>query len=173
MNDPTDAASSPDRSTPGVWQARLLHIFISHGHDYWTRGGEGRLQHGSVDLDQVECVAGMGLRGDRYFNKRPDAKGQVTFMAAQAVADIRREFKLPKLPAAVFRRNLVVDGVDLKDWLGRTFVFQDLTFEGTQECCPCDWMDRVVAPGCQDFMKIAFRGGLRAKVLSSGTIHRG
>jgi MOSC domain-containing protein YiiM len=68
----------------------------------------------------------------------------------------------------VFRRNLVVRGVDLAAWKGRRFRFQGVEFEGSQECTPCHWMDRVVAEGAQQWMKERFRGGLRAKILSDG-----
>ena len=160
-------------SEPGWENASLLHIFISHGHDYWGRQGEGRMQHGITSVPEVECVAGQGLRGDRYFGYRADFKGQVTFFAAEAVSEIREAFKLPKLPASIFRRNLIVQGVDLRQWLGQRFTFQGIHFEGTQECKPCDWMNRVVAPGTEEFMKRHFRGGLRAKVLTSGTLRAG
>lgn len=165
--------AEPDQTLAPEWNAELRHIFISEGHDYWGRQGEGRMQHGVNSPDEIECVAGMGLRGDRYFNVRPDAKGQVTFFAEDVVKEVRLAFGLPKLPASVFRRNLIVAGVRLAEWKGRRFRFQGVEFEGSQECTPCQWMDRVVAPGTQDFLKEKFRGGLRAKVIVSGTLRVG
>lgn len=153
---------------PPEWQAELRHIFISAGHDYWGRQGEGRMQHGIDAPPEVECVAGMGLRGDRYFGARPNNKGQVTFFEAGVVEEVRQTFKLPKLPPSVFRRNLIVAGVTLAAWKNRRFRFQGVEFEGSQECTPCEWMDRVVAPGTREFLKQNFRGGLRAKVISDG-----
>lgn len=151
-------------------QGTLLHIFVSPGHDYWGSQGAGRLQHGIREVAEAECVAGRGLRGDRYFHSKPGHKGQVTFFEAGVVEEIRKEFKLPKLPASVFRRNLIVEGVRLKEWLGRQFLFQGILFEGAQECKPCHWMSRVVNDGTEEFMKKEFRGGLRAKILSDGTL---
>jgi len=148
-----------------------MNIYISSGHDYWGRQGEGRLQNGISSVQQVECVEGMGLRGDRYFNYKPDYKGQVTFFSAEIVDEVRRHFKLPRLPASVFRRNLIVEGVDLQFWKGRRFQLQGVEFEGSQECSPCHWMDRVIAEGAENFLKGKFRGGLRAKVTTSGTLH--
>lgn len=152
------------------WEGKLLHIFISSGHDYWGRQGEGRLQSGITEVAEVECVAGMGLRGDRYFGYKPDYKGQVTFFDSETVGQVRRDFKLGELPASVFRRNLIVQGIHLREWLGKRFQFQGIEFEGSQECKPCHWMDRAVAPGTEDFLKGMFRGGLRAKILTSGTL---
>ncbi len=159
-----------ETSTVPQWHARLLRIYISAGHDYWGKQGEGRMQHGITAVNEVECVAGKGLRGDRYFAYRPDFKGQVTFFDAAVVDAIRETFKLPKLPASVFRRNLIVQGVDLQAWMGKRFQFQGIEFEGSQECKPCPWMDRVIADGAQEFLKPKFRGGLRAKILTSGIL---
>ncbi len=158
----------PAPCPPPEWQAELVAIYISPGHDYWGKKGEGRLQHGITAPDEVECVADMGLRGDRYFGYKPGYKGQVTFFAAEIVAEVRAHFKLPLLPASVFRRNLIVRGVDFRKWNGKRFRFQGVEFEGCQECRPCHWMDRVIAPGGEEFLKGHFRGGLRAKILTSG-----
>ena len=174
-----DSTSSPDTpeaepglsGAPPIWNARLIHIYTSSGHDYWGRQGEGRMQHGINSLSEVECVAAMGLRGDRYFNKRPNARGQVTFFDLRVVQQIREQFKLPKLPASIFRRNLIVEGVNLRHWLGKRFRFQGVEFEGAQECTPCEWMDRVIALGAEQFLKTGFRGGLRARIITSGLLH--
>lgn len=153
------------------WEGvRLRNIYISPGHDYWGRHGAGRLQHGIMDVPEVDCVAGKGLVGDRYFGYRADYKGQVTFFEEEVVEEIRDIFKVPKLPSSVFRRNLIVSGVRLKDWLGKRFVFQGIEFEGCQECRPCHWMSRVVEEGTEAYMKANFRGGLRAKVITSGVL---
>lgn len=154
-----------------VWdEVRLLDIFISAGHDYWGKRGEGRMQHGITRVEEVECVAGKGLKGDRYFGYKPDFKGQVTFFDAEVFEEVRAHFKLPKLPASVFRRNLIVQGADLTKWLGKRFVFQGIEFEGAQECKPCEWMSRVIADGAEEFLKPRFRGGLRAKIRTSGVL---
>ncbi|MES2708464.1 MAG: MOSC domain-containing protein [Verrucomicrobiota bacterium] len=167
--------ATADPEVPGLDTrgGRLLRIFISSGHDYWGRQGEGRLQSGITAVSEAECVAGMGLRGDRYFGYRPDFKGQVTFFEMETVMEIRQRFKLPRLPASVFRRNLILEGVRLQEWLGKRFRLQGVEFEGSQECRPCHWMDRAVAEGTEDFMKEKFRGGLRAKIITGGTLRTG
>lgn len=120
----------PVDPAPPAWQAELRHIFISAGHDYWGRQGEGRMQHGMSSPSEIECVADMGLRGDRYFGVRPGYKGQVTFFDLAVVEEVRRLFKLPRLPASVFRRNLIVSGARLADWKNRRFRFKGVEFEG-------------------------------------------
>lgn len=155
------------------WHADLLEIWISPGNDFRGRHDKDRLNHGIIGLSEVECVAGMGLRGDRYFGYKPDFKGQVTFLAAAVVQAIREHFSMPDLSSSVFRRNLIVSGIDLAEWAGRRFRFQGVDFEAAEECKPCYWMDQVVAPGAEEFLRGNFRGGLRARILSDGLLKSG
>jgi molybdopterin synthase catalytic subunit len=152
------------------WQADLLEIWISEGNDFRGRHDKGRLEHGIRSVPSVECVAGMGLRGDRYFGYKPDFKGQVSFFDAAAVEAVREQFSQADLSSAVFRRNLIVRGIDLAEWVGKCFRFQGIDFEASEECKPCYWMDEVVAPGAEEFLKAKFRGGLRARILSDGVL---
>lgn len=152
------------------WPAELVEIWISEGNDFRGRHDKGRLEHGIRGVSEVECVAGMGLRGDRYFGYKPDFKGQVTFLNRDAVQAVRDHFSQPGLSSSVFRRNLIVQGVDLAAWAGKRFRFQGVEFEASEECKPCYWMDEVVGPGAEAFLKERFRGGLRARVLSDGVL---
>jgi molybdopterin-guanine dinucleotide biosynthesis protein A len=162
----------PLNHTP-EWKADLISIWISDGHDFKGRHDQGRLDHGIREVSEVRCVNGLGLEGDRYFGYRPDFKGQVTFFDSEVVEAVRKAFGLPELPASVFRRNLIVQGVDLADWVGKRFRFQGVEFEGAEECKPCYWMDEAVRPGVNEFLKERFRGGLRARILSDGILKTG
>jgi len=152
------------------WPAELEAIFLSPGHDFRGHHGQERGEHPVTQVAEVECVAGMGLLGDRYFGYKPDFKGQVTFFDAAVVDEIRREFARPDVGAEQFRRNLLVRGVKLGEWVGRKFLFQGVLFEGTEECRPCYWMDQAVAPGVEESLKPGCRGGLRARILSGGVL---
>lgn len=155
------------------WHAKLLEIWISEGNDFRGRHEKGRLDHGIHGVSEIECVANMGLRGDRYFGFKENYKGQVTFFDADAVQAVRERFAMPDLSGAMFRRNLIVRGIDLGQWVGRKFRFQGIDFEGAEECKPCYWMDEAVAPGAEEFLKQNFRGGLRARILTGGTLRTG
>lgn len=166
--------NSPETGRPAAdlpeLPAKLHAIYLSEGHDFRGRHGMERMDHGIIEVAQVECVAGLGLRGDRYFGHKPDFKGQVTFFDAATVDSVRKQFNVPSLPASAFRRNLLVSGVNLGDWVGRRFRFQGIEFEGTEECRPCYWMDEAVGGGVEEFLKPNCRGGLRAKILSDGCL---
>jgi len=69
----------------------------------------------------VKCRAGWGLEGDRFYGWRPEYKGQVTFFAWEIFLAAREKFGVPALSPAAFRRNVIVDGLDLNALIGRRF----------------------------------------------------
>ncbi len=143
-------------------------IWISSGHDFRGRHGKGRLENGIVALDEVECIAGRGLVGDRYFDFKEDFKGQVTFFSAEILGELMEKYG--EVDVTVLRRNLLVRGGDLESLVGRRFSVQGVVFEGSEECKPCYWMDQAVGEGAEDFLKGNCRGGLRARILTGGKI---
>ena len=36
-----------------------------------------------IELQRTECVAGHGIRGDRFYDYRENYKGQITFFSAE------------------------------------------------------------------------------------------
>ena len=168
--DNKSAETGRPREEAPEWKAELLEIWISPGNDFRGHHGGPRGDHGIESVNEVECIAGMGLKGDRYFGYKPDFKGQVTFFDYDAVDAVRKQFNRPDLSGGEFRRNLIVRGVDLSAWVGKRFRFQGVEFEGSEECKPCYWMDEAVAPGVEEFLKSRFRGGLRARILTNGRL---
>jgi MOSC domain-containing protein YiiM len=147
---------------------KIHAIYISTGHDFVGRHGQERLDHGIKQVDTVECIAGSGLVGDRYFKHEEDYKGQITFFDWAVYERIRDEFNYPKLNPSSFRRNVLTSGVDLNTLVGQRFTLQGIEFAGSEECRPCHWMDTAVSPGVYEALK--GHGGLRARILSSGTL---
>lgn len=145
-------------------------LFVSPGHNFVGHHGRPAGRHPMIEVDAVECVAGRGLRGDRFFDHRPDFKGQVTLFAAEVFAELRSAFDLPAAHPSVLRRNVLVEGVDLPRLVGRAFTVQAVTLEGVEECRPCYWMDTVIGPGAERWLH--GRGGLRCRILNDGCLRR-
>lgn len=124
-----------------------------------------------VEVSQMQCVAGAGIEGDRFFNFKPDYKGQITFFSMEVYAEVCEVFGVFEKPPSVFRRNVLVEGVDLMALVGIEFEVQGVRFCGTGESAPCEWMNLAFAPGAEDFLK--GKGGLRARILSSGVLRCG
>lgn len=149
----------------------IRHIFISPGHNFFGRHGQPAGTHPAQDVPVARCRAGRGLEGDRFFGYRPDYAGQVTFFAWETYLAARTTFRLSGLSPAAVRRNVIVEGVDLAALIGCRFSLGGVEFEGAGEARPCHWMDDVLAPGAEGWLR--GRGGLRARVLADGDLRVG
>jgi MOSC domain-containing protein YiiM len=149
---------------------RVEHLFISPGHNFYGHHEKPPGTHPIVAVEQVECVAGRGLRGDRFFDYKDDYKGQVTFFSMEVLEALRDELHLPGAQPQDTRRNAFVRGVDLNSLIGRQFEVQGVRFEGIEESRPCHWMDAALGPGAERWL--GGRGGLRCRILSTGILRR-
>lgn len=156
---------------PGTYLLPAMHIvriYISDGHNFFGHHGMPAGEHSVREVDAIECVAGRGIRGDRFFDYKPDYKGQITFFDETVWTEMSRTFPIQHLTPGVLRRNVVVRGCNLNLLIGQEFELQGIRFLGTGECSPCYWMDSACHPGTEAFLKN--QGGLRAKILTSGTL---
>ncbi len=146
----------------------IRQIFISPGHNYFGHHGKAPDDHPLVEVPRIECVAGHGIRGDRFYDYRENYKGQITFFSSDVFERLCANFEINDKSPGVLRRNVIVSGVDLISLIGREFEIQGVKFRGTQHCAPCEWMNLAFAPGAEQFLK--GNGGLRAQIVSDGTI---
>jgi hypothetical protein len=149
----------------------LLHLYISPAHNYFGHHGQEPGEAPMVEKERIECVAGRGIKEDRFFDFKENYKGQITFFAEEVYEDLCRELKVHDKPASVFRRNVITAGIDLERWFNKEFEVQGVRFRGRGECQPCYWMDRAFGPGAEH--ALAGRGGLRAVILTDGILRAG
>lgn len=149
---------------------RIRHLFISPGHNYFGHHGRPADTHPVIEVESVECVAGRGIRGDRFFDFKPDYKGQITFFSWEEMLRLWEELGVETRDITATRRNVLIEGVALPDLIGREFDVQGVRFLGTEECRPCYWMNGAIHPGAEQWMRN--RGGLRAKIISDGILRK-
>jgi len=123
-----------------------------------------------LGVEQIECVAGRGIRGDRFFDYKEDYKGQITFFALADLDALRRELNLPQAEPKATRRNVLVADADLPSLIGKQFEVQGVRFAGIEESKPCHWMDSALGPGAEEWLR--GRGGLRCRILTDGILKR-
>jgi MOSC domain-containing protein YiiM len=151
--------------------AHLLHLYISPEHNFFGHHGQPPGDAPILEVDQVECVKGRGIRNDRFFDFKENYKGQITFFALEAYQDLCRALQIDDKPPSVFRRNVITSGIDLTAWYDAEFQLQGVRFRGMGECAPCYWMDHAFGPGAEKALQ--GRGGLRAAILSDGVLRTG
>ena len=121
-----------------------------------------------VQVESVEAIAGVGLKGDRYaegrgsYNRDAIGKRQVTFINANS-------FWGSDFTYASTRRNIVTEGVELMYLIGKSFTVGGLEFFGVKYCDPCMIPSKLSGiPGFKE--RFHELGGLIAEVRTSGLI---
>ena len=130
----------------------------------------------SVASAQLE--AGRGVVGDRYYQEqgtfseklkgRPDK--EVTLIEAEQI-DAFNRLNAIALDAGQFRRNVVTEGIALNDLVGKRFMLGDCELEGIRLCEPCTHLAKMLGPHILE--QLAHKAGLRARIVSSGTVAPG
>ena len=151
---------------PVSWSGRLVSIYTA------PRAGDAvrAVDHAEVTTD--------GLAGDRYangagsFSRWPASYRAVTLISQEALDAAEAEFGV-SMQAGEHRRNLVVAGVPLEELRGVRFsIGADVVLEGARVCAPCKALVRRTGQP-EAFNALVGRGGLRASVVTPGTIHVG
>lgn len=120
-------------------------------------------------VEAAEALPGRGLAGDRY------ADGAGTFSApgrgyelTLVEGDVLDELELRWEDA---RRNIVTHGISLNALVGERFRVGPVECVGRRLAEPCAHLERLARPGL--LRPLVHRGGLRADILTSGTISLG
>ncbi len=127
------------------------------------------------EVSEVEAVAGAGLVGDRYYQgdvpeDERDPTDEVTLIASEGIAAAASESGLAISPADI-RRNIVTRGVEPAELLGRRFWIGEVELEGLEDNPPCAHLQRIA--GKPLLKPMMGRGGIRAYIVSGGTIRSG
>lgn len=169
MIEATGIAERPGVTTVLRPAVRICHLYISPGHNFVGHHGRPPGNHPIVEVRQIECVAGRGIRGDRYFDHQHNDRGQITFFASEVFARLQDELHLPQATPAATRRNVITQGTDLNALIGREFEIQGVRFSGIEECRPCYWMSHALQDARAE-SALKGQGGLRARILAGGTL---
>ena len=132
---------------------------------------------GSMEcLQEVRAIEGKGLEGDRYCNQigsyshHPGPDREVTLIEVEAIDALERDYQTTLKPQDS-RRNITTRGVPLNHLIGRDFTIGAVRLQGIRFCEPCPNLVKLTE---KDVLRgLIHRGGLRARLLNSGTIRVG
>ena len=142
---------------------RLLSIFVR------PQPGEPVLE-----VDQVHAVPGKGLEGDYYYAgiapKGTEPARELTLIEKETIQALELENRISLSPGDS-RRNLLTENVPLNHLVGKEFRVGDVTLKGIRLCEPCSHLATLTQH--EVLPALVHRGGLRAQILSEGTIRIG
>ena len=129
-----------------------------------------------TELECAEVIAGAGIKGDRYFGRHDEPGQNITLIEAEEIESFIAEHRRPN-DLSISNRNLVTRGVRLNELVGREFMVGDIRLRGVELCEPCLGLGKSLAspelPAAEVVKRLLHKAGLRADVLSSGSIVRG
>jgi hypothetical protein len=119
-----------------------------------------------VRVDSVEALPGRGLAGDRYAKRAGTFSGpgrgyELTLVEAEVLEEVRLSWEDA-------RRNIVATGISLNALVGRRFHVGPVECVGRRLAEPCAHLEKLARPGL--LRPLVHRGGLRADIVSGGTI---
>ena len=127
-------------------------------------------------VSEVHAVPGRGLEGDRYFMRtgtysaKPGPFREVTLIEIEALEALERDYRIELEPGNA-RRNIITRGIALNHLVGREFQVGPITLRGIRLCEPCAHLEGLTREGVRN--ALLHRGGLRAQILTDGTIRVG
>jgi hypothetical protein len=150
--------------------------------------GEGERLRGTVEavllapeaeaplarVEEATAIAGQGLVGDRYAVARGTFSGagrgyELTLIEAEALEALAAAGTAVTWEDA--RRNIVTRGIGLNALVGRKFTIGEVECVGRRLAEPCAHLQRLAPAGV--LRGLVHRGGLRADIISGGTIRVG
>jgi hypothetical protein len=120
-------------------------------------------------VETAEAVPGRGLVGDRYETgagtfSAPGRGYQLTLVEGEVLDEIGLSWEGA-------RRNIVTTGISLNALVGKRFQLGPVECVGRRLAEPCAHLEKLARPGL--LRPLVHRGGLRADILSGGTISIG
>ncbi len=130
-----------------------------------------------VANEAVRVIPGKGIEGDRYFtgnatySDRPGPHREITLIEIESIDAVERENGY-RLDPQNSRRNVLVSGVPLNHLVEREFMVGDVRLRGILLCEPCATLAET-SGHTHIINHLMHRGGLRAEILTEGTIDVG
>jgi MOSC domain-containing protein YiiM len=124
----------------------------------------------------AKALPGKGLEGDRYgagvgtYSNKPGPSRELTLIEIEALEGLKRDYGFELEPGAS-RRNVVTRGVALDHLVDREFAVGEVRCRGIRLCEPCARLASLTDPRAHP--GLIHRGGLRAQILTEGTIRVG
>jgi len=123
------------------------------------------------EVKTIDVIKNQGIVGDRHFREFNDPFSQLTLIESENIDYYNLKYKLD-IPYIDFRRNIVTEGIELNELVGKKILIGDVRVEGIDLCRPCRHLNEILNQNniLKEFLR---RGGLRCQILNSSKINLG
>ena len=123
------------------------------------------------EVNSIDLIANKGIVGDRYFKDFSDPMSQLTLIESENIDDYNRMYNL-NIDYLDFRRNIITKDIKLNNYVDKKILIGKVEVEVIDLCRPCRFLQEKLNKNkiIKEFLR---KGGLRCRILSSGTIKVG
>ncbi len=144
----------------------MLRNMPQVGTIHWI--GLRTAKKGSVTpVPRAMITLDQGLVGD-HFSGKPGAKRQVTLIQQEHFAVMASMLGVSEILPELFRRNIVISGINLNAMRDCQFQIGDAILEGSGPCAPCSMIEKTFGPGAYNISR--GHSGITARVIKAGEI---
>jgi MOSC domain-containing protein YiiM len=147
----------------------IVQLLVSPVQRYVGRPGPLGEPLPDDTVDRLELRTGLGVVGDRYFNRPAHRDASVTLMAAESLAP------WPGTDLHQTRRNVLLRGIDVDVPAGRMISLDSglgpVVLLVRHPARPCAWLDVRVGTGA--WKALRRHGGVRCEPLTDGVLQVG
>ena len=140
--------------------AEIVQLLRSPEHRYSWRPTPELRTGPDETVPELEIRAGLGVVGDRYFNRPAHRDAAVTVMAVEGLAP------WPGKDLRHTRRTVLLRGVEVDGARGRVLSLDSgsgpVVLRLRRSANPCSWMDATLGPGAWQALRGHGRHALRA-----------
>jgi len=123
------------------------------------------------EVNSIDLIANKGIVGDRYFRDFSDPMSQLTLIESENIDEYNRRYNL-NIDYLDFRRNIITKDIKLNNYVDKKILIGKVEVEVIDLCRPCRFLQEKLNKNniIKEFLR---KGGLRCRILSSGTIKVG
>ena len=122
-----------------------------------------------VNVNNVEAIKGKGLVNERHFKENNEKRCQITLIEIENINHYNR-ITGTTIPAINFLRNIITEGIQLNELVGKEFFIGAVKVKAHDLCRPCKYLQESLHQ--KNIIKeLLLIGGLRCEILSSGRIY--
>jgi MOSC domain-containing protein YiiM len=122
-----------------------------------------------VKVNNVEAIKGKGLVNERHFKENNEKRCQITLIEIENINHYNK-ISGTMIPAINFLRNIITEGIQLNELVGKEFFIGAVKVKAHDLCRPCKYLQESLHQ--KNIIKeLLLTGGLRCEILSSGRIY--
>ena len=122
-----------------------------------------------VNVNNVEAIKGKGLVNERHFKENNDKRCQITLIEIENINHYNRTTGTT-IPAISFLRNIITEGIQLNELVGKEFFIGAVKVKAHDLCRPCKYLQESLHQ-VNIVKELLLTGGLRCEILFSGRIY--